>query len=183
MNARVFFAAGAVSLGLLTAGLQADAIVVDPIEVGTGLFSSFVQIDFEQGDTFVFEVFYNETTTTSFDLLLILDSDAELGFQLEFTTSGFRPFVNGFGFDGIFESDASSDSFWLCWTKPSDEETWALAQDGAANTVATPGSWDGWVFGNEFPGLAPKNVIIPAPAATAVLGGLFIGCGRRRRKA
>ncbi len=183
MKVRISLAAGAIGLGLFTAGLRADAIVVDPIEVGTGPFSSFVQIDFEQGETFVFEVFYSDVAeTTGFDLLLTLEETSSLGFEIEYDMFAFGPFVTGIGFNDIFESGDGSggQGFWGYWAKTSMDESWSFPGVGTGDNLVSDGSWEGWVFGT---GLAPKDVIIPAPAATAALGGLLIGYGRRRRQA
>lgn len=180
MYARNSLVVGAIGLGVFAAGLEADVIQVEPIEVGSGLFSSFVQVDFQAGATFVFEVFYNDGATSSFDLLLTLDADEQLGFELEYTPFDFGPFVTGLGYEGIFESGDGSNGepFWGFWAKDHIDGTWAFPGAGAGDHLAGNGSWSGWVFGN---GQSPVDVVIPAPGAAALLAGFLVARGSRRR--
>lgn len=181
MNHRLRSAAAALGLGITVSLASADTIEVEPIQVGSGLMSSFVQIDFLEGEAFLFEVFYSDGGTRGIDLLLTLDTELGDAFTLEFAGSQDSAFVTGLGFDGFLDQGDGSggDDWWRYWIRDGAEDLWAFAGTGPSTRIVTEGSWDGWVFGRDDAPIPMK--VIPAPPATLALAGLLIAGGRRRR--
>lgn len=181
MNVRFLTAAAALGLGLTVSTGAADAIEFEPIQVGSGLMSSFVQVDFFEGDAFLFEVFYSEGGTTGMDLLLTLDSELGDEFTLEFLGSEDSAFITGLGYDDFLDQGKGleGDDWWRYWIRDDGDDLWAMAGFGPSSREVSQGSWDGWVFGRDDAPVAMK--IVPAPPATLALAGLLIA-GRRRRR-
>jgi hypothetical protein len=69
-----FVVVTAIGFGLSAPGTIADVIELEPIQVGSGMNSSFVQLEFFEGQTYLFEVFYSDLDMRSFDLLVTLDT-------------------------------------------------------------------------------------------------------------
>jgi hypothetical protein len=184
MHVSRFAAAAALAISMsVSSSVHADFIVVKPIPVGSGFVSSFVQIDFLDGPTHVFEVFHDNNSTTGMDLLFTLDTELGDQFVLDYDTFGPDKFINTLGFDDIVQSNnVDAGQFWLYWVRENQSDLWASASVAATQRIVGNGTWDGWVFGGGFedPPIAVK--LIPAPPATLVLAGLLI-VGRRRRRA
>lgn len=158
--------------------LQADVQYVDPIQAGEGFQSAFVHLEFYEGDAHLFEVFF-DGETSGFDLLVTLDEEPGLEFDLQYESFPFGEMVTGLGYDGLFESGDGSggDDFWRYWTRDDVDESWGQPMVGPSDRLVDDGTWDGWVFGRDD---APTP-LIPVPGVAAMLGvGLMVG-GRRRR--
>lgn len=171
----------AASLAATSGSLHGGVEYVEPIEAGQGFQSAFVHLEFFDGDAHLFEVYFDGAETSGFDLLVTLDEEPGLDFELEFETFPFGNLVTGLGYDGQFESGDGSggDDFWHYWTRETVDESWSQPMVGPGDRIVDDGTWDGWVFGRDD---APTP-LIPAPGALVLLGaGLMVG-GRRRRAA
>jgi hypothetical protein len=183
MSPRTTAAATALGVAVLASSARADFLELEPIPVGSGFVSSFVQIDFLDGPTHVFEVFHDNNNTTGMDLLYTLDTELGEQFTLDYDAFDFGNIITTLGFGGFEQtSDAGQGLFWLYWVRESLHDAWAFSGEGKTSRIVSAGSWDGWVFGGgiDDPPIAVK--LIPAPPATLVLAGLLI-VGRRRRRA
>ena len=80
----------AVLLGPTAAG----AAIIDTFEVGSGLYTSSVQIDFASGNGYTFNVHWQDASTTGWDLLLAISADLDL-VELDYSTSEFGVFLQG----------------------------------------------------------------------------------------
>ncbi len=161
----------------LPAAAPASADLVGSFEVGSGSFASQLQFDFANGDSWLYLVHW-EGTTTGRDLFDRVQA-AQPGF-FDFATAQFP-----FG-EALFSVSIGSDSdagfgtppkyldYWHYYNRASSAEAWDYASSGFADRVVTDGSWDGWVFGsNDFP------AAVPAPGGI-LLGLLALGGVRRR---
>lgn len=181
MNIRSRTVAAAIGLGLSLSPAHADLIELEPIQVGSGSASSFVQIEFFEGQTYLFEVFHVNAQTTGMDLLYTLDTELGDEFILDYQSFDFGNVITGLGFDGLFESsDNEEDKWWWYWVRDSHGSEWEFSLAGVTDRIVSDGSWDGWVFGRDD---APVTIkVIPAPPATLALACLLF-VGRRRRRA
>ncbi|MCE9589492.1 MAG: hypothetical protein K8S99_03095 [Planctomycetes bacterium] len=156
---------------LFLATPNARAATVTP--VGTGDSWAGVVVQFQNGHTYAFQVFYTGPTTTGINLLDILDSG--LGADFTLTAPDFPPFgrfVDGIGY--LTDSNSGyggGDNWWHYWTKDAGAPAWYLglgAEDpGATTRVIHNGDLDGWVYGSET---APSISSIPEPTAILILG-------------
>jgi hypothetical protein len=157
----------------------ADPIEVVPISAGSGSQSAYVQIEFFEGDAYLFEVFFDGGGVTTFDLLLTLEQD--IGLTLEYIDfAGFGPFVTALGWDGHFNSGDGSGGhdFWHSYVRDSQAAAWDFAQVGVDGRVVFDGSWDAFIFGRDD--LPIELVPVPAPPAAAALALLALSARRRR---
>jgi hypothetical protein len=177
MQHRPSITATAAAVAVFSA-LAAQAELVGSWTVGGGANSSFLQFEFTNSNTYLYEVRYDGSIRG--DDLLAIVAAAQPGF--------FSYEVISFSFgDALFGVAIGSDSdegfgtppdyldYWHYWTRESSESPWAAAMTGFADRVVANGSWDGWVFNsNDAPAL------VPAPAAaTLVVAAMF---ARRRRR-
>ncbi|MDG2292411.1 MAG: hypothetical protein P8L37_07105 [Phycisphaerales bacterium] len=168
------FVCGVVELG--------SADIIESFDVGEGLFTSTVQIDFANGNGYLFEVRWSSGTTTGWDLMTTIADEVD-GFSLDYSTSEWGVFLQGI--DAFGDSDwgigagwPDVEDYWHYWTKDSAADDWLFAMVGADVRTVSDGSWDGWVF---LSAESPQPIGVPAP------GGLLIGtlalftCRSRRR--
>lgn len=183
MHVSRFAASTALAASLsASAIIQADLIEVTPISVGSGLMSSYVQIDFMEGPTYVFEVFHGGGMTTGMDLLLILNAELGDQFVLDFDTFDFGNIITTLGFNDLVQSsDVEASQFWLYWVRDSADVAWEFSGAGKTGRQVSNGSWDGWVFGGGIDDAPIQIKLIPAPTSTLALAGLLIVGHRRRR--
>ncbi len=161
------------------------ALVPTPIDAGSGDGRSFVQIDFTDGVTTLFNVSYDLSQEPSaFDLLSTLDSDPEIDLFLHSKDFGgsLGQFVFGLGFDGSLDDDHDenfSPGSWSYWVRSGLSASWQVAQTGVSHTPASSGPWHGFVFGTAFPSGPPRAV--PEPS-TLTMMALVAACLSRIRR-
>lgn len=171
-----------------SATATAGQLELTPITAGTGINSSYVQVDFDSaaagGDTVLFEVFWN-SAPSGFEMLETLESEAGLTLDADFFDfDGDGNFtdalVSELGYGGDSHTGGLTE-FWTYWTRDDALAPWAPAMVGVSDRIAAHGSWDGWTFG-EFAQYEPRAVtIVPTPGGLAVVvSGLFIARRRRR---
>ncbi len=155
----------------------ASGAIVDTIDVGEGVFTSNVQIDFSNGNGYLFNIRWTQQPTTGWDLLLAID-EAEESFTLDSWSSEWGEFIVGLGYGDDWDwgdgADWPAPNWWHYWVQESAGDSWSEAAFGSTDRAAQHGSWDGWVFGSDA---APQAA--PAPATLALLG---LAALRRRRR-
>lgn len=154
--------------------------VATPVEVGSGVNSAGVYIEWLDGFVADFAVNFGQTgsdTVTGADLMLTLDSELA-DFTLEYTNWGTEEepdlFVDGIGYQGHYNGGyGGGANWWHYWVKESGETEWTSPGYGMSGRVVSDGDMDGWIYGRDTP--VPE----PATIALLVLGGLML---RGRKK-
>ncbi|MGB8226194.1 MAG: PEP-CTERM sorting domain-containing protein [Sedimentisphaerales bacterium] len=160
--------------------IMSSSIIAMPIEVGTGVNTAGVYIEWSDGFIAEFDINFGQSaldTITGADLLLTLDSELS-DFTLAYTNWGSETapdlFVDGIEYQGHINSGYSGgENWWHYWIKDAGESEWISPMYGMSSRTVHNGDVDGWIYGR---GGAP----IPEPTTTAslALGGLLL---RRRR--
>jgi hypothetical protein len=171
---RMHSAAAIAALGLSVP--HALAGIVSSYDVGAGLYASTVQVDFENGNGYLFTLRWTEPTN-GFQALQQAIAGTQ-GASLQFQSFSFGVFVTGIGVGADFQYGEGDlwpvENYWHYWTQVGGE--WQLAMFGASDRMLADGSADAWVFGS---GAAPQAV--PTPGAALVAAALAARTGRRRR--
>jgi hypothetical protein len=152
---------------------SSSAAIIASYSVGSGSSTSSVQIDFSNGNGYLFTVRWDEPMN-GYQLLQYIDSQLETVSHTAQVFS-FGAFVTGIGVgaDTAYgEGDQwPIENYWHYWTQ--DSGSWQQAMVGASDRTIFNGSFDAWVFGSS---VAPQAV--PAPGALALL---VLGMRSRRR--
>jgi len=167
-----------ISLVFVLTVISSLAIAI-PVEVGTGVNTAGVYIEWSDGFFAEFEISFGQTgsdTVTGADLMLTLDS--ELGdFTFEYTNWGTEGepdlFVDGIGYLGHYNSGyGGGANWWHYWIKDAGELEWTSPLYGMSSRTVGDGDMDGWIYGRDTP--------VPEPATIALLalGGIML---RRQR--
>lgn len=163
----------ALSVGGLCA--QAQAAIVQTYDVGAGIVTSTVQIDFSNGNGYLFTV-HHDGTLTGLGALDLFATEIP-GFILETQTFPFGTLVAGMGVGADYEFGDGDlwpiENYWHYWVQD-DSAQWVWSPQSAGERVLFEGSADAWVFGHgDIPQAVPGG-----PASVLLAGGLFT---RRRR--
>jgi len=152
---------------------SSSAAIIASYSVGSGSSTSSVQIDFSNGNGYLFTVRWDEPMN-GYQLLQSIDSQLETVSHTAQVFS-FGAFVTGIGVGADTEYGEGDqwpvENYWHYWTQ--DSGTWQQAMVGASDRTIFNGSFDAWVFGSS---VAPQAV--PAPGALALL---VLGMRSRRR--
>ena len=152
---------------------SSSAAIIASYSVGSGSSTSSVQIDFSNGNGYLFTVRWDEPMN-GYQLLQYIDSQLETVSHTAQVFS-FGAFVTGIGVGADTEYGEGDqwpvENYWHYWTQ--DSGTWQQAMVGASDRTIFNGSFDAWVFGSP---VAPQAV--PAPGALALL---VLGMRSRRR--
>jgi len=152
---------------------SSSAAIIASYSVGSGSSTSSVQIDFPNGNGYLFTVRWDEPMN-GYQLLQSIDSQLETVSHTAQVFS-FGAFVTGIGVGADTEYGEGDqwpvENYWHYWTQ--DSGTWQQAMVGASDRTIFNGSFDAWVFGSS---VAPQAV--PAPGALALL---VLGMRSRRR--
>ena len=143
--------------------------VATPVEVGSGVNSGGVYIEWLDGFVAEFAVNFGQTgsdTVMGADLMLTLDSEL-LDFTLEYTNWGTEEepdlFVDGILYLGHYNSGyGGGANWWHYWIKDAGETEWTSPSYGRSSRVVSDGDMDGWIYGRDTP--------VPEPATIALLG-------------
>ena len=152
---------------------SSSAAIIASYSVGSGSSTSSVQIDFSNGNGYLFTVRWDEPMN-GYQLLQYIDSQLT---SVSHTAQvfSFGVFVTGIGVGADTEYGEGDqwpvENYWHYWTQ--DSGTWQQAMVGASDRTIFNGSFDAWVFGSP---VAPQAV--PAPGALALL---VLGMRSRRR--
>jgi hypothetical protein len=152
---------------------SSSAAIIASYSVGSGSSTSSVQIDFSNGNGYLFTVRWDEPMN-GYQLLQYIDSQLETVSHTAQVFS-FGAFVTGIGVGADTEYGEGDlwpiENYWHYWTQ--DSGSWEQAMVGASDRTIFNGSFDAWVFGSS---VAPQAV--PAPGALALL---VLGMRSRRR--
>ncbi|MBL9140523.1 MAG: hypothetical protein JNK53_01540 [Phycisphaerae bacterium] len=173
--------AGATVLSLLAtftgAATTASAAIVQSFDVGTGASTSTVQVDFSNGNGYLFTLHYSGSLTGLGALQLMA---AEVpSFTLQTDSFPWGELVSGLGVGSDFEYGTGDlwpiENYWHYWVH-NDAYEWAWSPEGATDRQLFNGSADAWVFGT---GVPPQ----PIPGAPVLaLATLFVRVGSRSRR-
>ena len=109
---------------LLTCTAGAGAAIIETYQVGTGLNTSTVQVDFANGNGYLFEVAWQGAGTTGWDLLLTIADEMD-SVELDYSTSEWGVFLMGIEVgDDLDWGDGSGwsegiEDYWHYWTSES----------------------------------------------------------------
>lgn len=152
------------------------AAIVQTFTLGSGDKNASIQIDFENGNGYLFNYSWSESAHSSWDAMLAVDAPLTQMSML-YDTYSFGVFLTGItiGADSNYgQGDVDPyENYWHLWTKDSGQ--WEQAMFGASDRALVDGSFDAWVFGSPT---APQN--IPAPGAAMVLMASALLMRRRR---
>lgn len=144
-----------------------------PIEVGQGVNTAYVYIEWADSYVAEFNVKFGSTsadTTTGIALVNLIEANTSL--VTEQFSGGFVDGISYLSHSNI--GFKGGDNWWHYWTLESDATDWVAPQTfGAAGRIVENGDSDGWVYG--------RGTAVPEPVMIALLGlgGMFL----RRRKA
>jgi hypothetical protein len=168
-------------LSVVTVGTDtAWAGLVGQFTVGSGTVTSYLQFEFGNTNTYLYEVLHNGGVDGS-DLISVVAA-AQPGY-FEFDTISYS-----FG-DVLYEVKIGADTnagfgtppdyldYWHYWTRDVGERAWTESFVGFSDRVHSDGSWDGWVFNSAA---APSAVPAPGVIALLALAGMRNGRSRRR---
>ncbi len=167
-----------ISLVFVLTVISSLAIAI-PVEVGTGVNTAGVYIEWSDGFFAEFEISFGQTgsdTVMGADLMLTLDSELE-DFTFEYTNWGTEEepdlFLDGIGYLGHYNSGYDGGAnWWHYWIKDAGELEWTSPLYGMSSRTVGDGDMDGWIYGRDTP--------VPEPATIALLalGGIML---RRKR--
>lgn len=161
-------------------GITSSVSIAAPVEVGSGVNTADVYIEWSDGFAAEFEINFGQTasdTVTGADLMLTLDSELE-SFIFEYTNWGSDEepylFVDGIGYSGHYNGGYGGGAdWWHYWVKDAGQAEWTSPFDyGMSGRIVCDGDMDGWIYG--------RDTAVPEPAAFVLLavGGLML----RRKK-
>jgi hypothetical protein len=170
---RMRSAAAIAALGLSVP--HAFAGIVASYDVGAGLYASTIQVDFENGNGYVFTLRWTEPTNGFEALQQAIAGVA--GAQLQYQSFSFGQFVTGIGVGTDFQYGEGDlwpvENYWHYWTQVGGQ--WQVAMFGAGDRTLVDGSADAWVFGSSA---APQAV--PGPGVVVAL--MLAARARRGRR-
>lgn len=160
---------------------QAHGELVETWSVGSGAASAEIQIDFMNGNTYVFDLAFEGEIRGRDVFDLVRDEAAtidDLSFDFSLISYSFGDFLTGITLnqDSDYGEGSPPDYLdtWAYWTAEGAGD-WSSSMIGFSDRILVDGSRDAWVFGT---GAGPAT--IPAPATVAF--ALFLRGGRARRR-
>jgi hypothetical protein len=179
-TARPLGAPAVLSLAALLAGTAADARaeIVETFVVGTGSATSTVQVDFANGNGYLFTVHHAGGLSGLGALHLF--AQAVPGFTLEVETFPFGDLVAGIGVGTDYDYGTGDlwpvENYWHYWITDA-AGAWIWAPMGAGDRLLADGSADAWVFGTDQ---SPQPVPGTPVLSVLALGAAWRRPGRRR---
>jgi hypothetical protein len=163
---------------LLISAVTVSSVNATLIEVGSGVNTADVLINWKDGYTAEFAVKFGSQSSDTLSGLGLFDI-IEVSSSLTTVRDdfGWGVFINGISLDGHSNVGfGGGDDWWQYWTKNNGETSWTSSWVGAADRVVHDGDSDGWVYGS-------ANAPVPEPATVALmaLGGLLLG--RKKQEA
>lgn len=158
----------------------AAAEIVQTSSVGLGTSTSTIQIDFTNGNGYLFSVHYDAPLTGWSALQLIAGETP--GFTLVAEQYPWGAFVTGLGVAGDYEYGTGDlwpdvENYWHYWVQD-DAHAWQGAGFGPSDFTLFNGSAEAWVFGSSA---TPQAV--PAGPGAALLACAATAALRGRRRA
>lgn len=144
---------------------KAFAGIVANYQIGTGVNTSTIQVDFTNGNAY--EVTLRWDAPMNGFAALQLATSSISGASLAYDTFSFGSFVTGIGLGADYEYGSGDlwpvENYWHYWTQV--DGTWEMAMFGASDRILGNGSADAWVFGSS---IAPQTVPAPGVALFAL---------------
>ena len=169
----------AASASVLAIGDLAQADLVGSYSVGSGASRSYLQFEFANSNTYLYEVRYDGVLRGD-DLFAIVAAAQPSFFSYQVVSFSFGDALFGVTIGGDsnegFGNPPSYLDYWHYWTREPAASTWTSAMIGFGDRVVSNGSWDGWVFNSDAPPAA-----VPTPAAGLALASGALLARRRRR--
>ena len=160
------------------ASATASASLVGTYTVGNGASASFVQFQFTNANTYLYEVRYDGAMTGK-GLFVIIGAAQPGFFSYTYDTYSFGDFVTGITVGSDSDSGYGTPpdylDYWHYWTRGAAGDAWTESFVGFGDRAVSNGSWDGWVFNSAT---APAAIPAPGVFALLALGGF---ASRRRR--
>ena len=168
------------TLALVVSASPVAADIIDAFDIGEGFNTSTVQIDFGNGNGYLFDVHWNDPGTTGWDLLMAIAEESE-DVSLDYSVSEWGVFLQGI--DVLDDSDwgvgagwPEVEDYWHYWQRESSADPWEFSTMGADVRLVSEGSGDGLVF---LSAGEPQSVPAPGVLGLLCLGG-FLGNRRAR---
>lgn len=167
---------------VLVATTISQADLVNRWSVGDGDSSAMIQFDFIEGETYVFDISFDEGSFTGQDALdlLVAETDGPFEFTYDVISYSFGDFLTGVGIDTSYNygdgTEAPDYNYWAYWTQESGSD-WVSSMIGFGDRLLADGAADGWVFGTD----AMPSTIPAPPAVALVAAGLMLQRRRCRR--
>ncbi len=156
----------------------AHADILQTYEVGVGNNTSTVQIDFSNGNGYLFTLRYSDTLTGLGALQLMASLAPD--FTLTTDTFPWGQLVTGLGVATDYEYGTGDlwpiENYWHYWITD-DASNWIWAPQGASDRILTNGSADAWVFGTD---ISPQAV--PAAPGVVLMAAVIRRTPRRRSR-
>jgi hypothetical protein len=149
--------------------------IAAPIEVGMGINTAGVYIEWSDGFIAEFDINFGQTTldtTTGADLMLTLDSELS-DFTLAYTNWGTETqpdlFINSLAYqEHVNGGFGGGENWWHYWIKDAGSE-WDSPMYGMSNRTIHDGDMDGWIYGR-----ATAPIPEPATIVLLTLGGIAL---------
>ena len=154
------------------------ADIVDSFVVGSGASSSYLQFQFANNNTYLYEVRYDGAVFGD-DLITIIAAAQPSYFAYQTISYSFGDAIVGIsiGSDSNegFGTPPEYLDYWHYWTRDDALAAWSESWVGFADRAHSNGMQDGWVFGSNS---APASV--PTPSACVVIASMLLTRRRRR---
>jgi len=155
--------------------VTSSAVIAAPVEVGSGVNTAGVYIEWSDGFVAEFGINFGQTasdTITGADLMLTLD-DKIADFTLGYTNWGSEEnpdlFIDSMEYLGHINSGFGGGAdWWHYWIKDAGQTEWTSPFYGMSNRTVGDGDMDGWIYG--------RDTSVPEPATIVLLaiGGFML---------
>jgi hypothetical protein len=143
--------------------LAPSLVAATAVEVGTGVNTATVYIEWSDGFSIDFLVHFGQNesdTTTGLELMYIIEAETEL--TTVRNDFGWGVFIDGISYQGHSnEGYAGGELWWHYWeNNAGSQNTWRSSMTGASGRTIAHGDADGWIYGHgdEPPGIDVVNV-------------------------
>ncbi len=166
-------------VGSVLLATSAQAELVNRWAIGEGDSLATIQFDFQDGDTYLFDVSFSGDSFTGQDVFVLLDAEENLfDFSYDVISYSFGDFLTGVGIEDSYDYGAgdAGTNYWHYWNRDDASLAWESSMVGFGTRILTDGAEDAWVFGSDA---APS--LIPLPGTLAMMAGGLILHRRRCR--
>ena len=143
--------------------LVSGLVTAAPVEVGTGVSTAGVTIEWSDGFSAEFRVHFGDDvndTITGLELMTLIEAGTELTTVRQ--DFGWGEFVDGFSYQGHSEAGfGGGDLWWHYWeNNAGSRHPWQSSMTGAGGRIVAHGDTDAWIYGhgNEPPAIDISEV-------------------------
>lgn len=152
-------------VSLFVLASSANAGILGSFSAGSGESSASIQVDFANGNGYLFDWHFTGASTSGWAALNgLADALDELTIQAD--DFGWGEFLTGVGINTDWDYGTGDqwpiENYWHYWVK--DTGAWEQSWVGASDRILENGDADAWVFGSSA---LPQSV--PAPGAVVLL--------------